>query len=299
MSDSLLLSGISVSSEELGRTYDGRSIDVLIVREPGPHSKPVIWLDCGIHAREWISPPACLYALDRLVEMANAVDPRDNLLTIFDFYILPVVNPDGYVYSWTSDRMWRGNRNPNYTNCKGVDVNRNFPNFKNGTEEQMPCSEVFRGDAPFSEPESRAIRDGLKKIKALYGPDKMAAFVSIHANSQMWLSPYGYTSTRPEDYEDQMRVMRKTVEALKSVYGTEFLYGPVTELLYEAPGCSIDWAYDEVAIKYSFGPELRTSRYDPAGFRLPEDQIQDTLTETWAGIVAMAMEIAPEFITNI
>ena len=25
-----------------------------------------------------------------------------------DFYIIPVANPDGYQYTWTSDRFWYG-----------------------------------------------------------------------------------------------------------------------------------------------------------------------------------------------
>ena len=301
-----------MSSEELGRTHEGRSIDVLIVREPGSHSKPVIWLDCGIHSREWVSPPACLHAVDSLVEMANYVDPRDNLLSVYDFYILPVANPDGYAYSWSSDRMWRKNRKPNAqprqwggpqgwpsfggqsTNPKcqyGVDPNRNFPiQFQQGSSD--PCADSFKGNSPFSEAESRAIRDGVRKINRLYGQNKIAAFVSIHAYSQYWMSPYGYTYSQPKDYRDHMRVMKKAVGAVKSVSGTQFTYGPISDIIYLAYGSSVDWAYDE-GIKYSFGLELRdTGRH---AFLLPQDQIQDTVAETWAGLTAMAREIAPEF----
>ena len=56
-------------------------------------------MDCGIHAREWISPAFCLYAIDRLVERE-----REKLLQNYDFYIIPVANPDGYEYSWTGNR---------------------------------------------------------------------------------------------------------------------------------------------------------------------------------------------------
>lgn len=40
-------------------------------------------------------------------------------------YILPVLNPDGYEYTHTHDRMWRKNR-AQYGECIGVDLNRNF-----------------------------------------------------------------------------------------------------------------------------------------------------------------------------
>ena len=55
-------------------------------------NKPAIFMDCGIHAREWVSPAFCLFALDQLVE-------EQALLDQFDFYIVPVANPDGYVFS--------------------------------------------------------------------------------------------------------------------------------------------------------------------------------------------------------
>ena len=60
--------------------------------------KPVLWIDCGIHAREWISPATCLYILDMLT--SNTADAR-HILSKYDVHIMPVVNPDGYVYSWT------------------------------------------------------------------------------------------------------------------------------------------------------------------------------------------------------
>ena len=38
------------------------------------------------------------------------------------------MNPDGYQYSHTEDRMWRKNRSSNNGHfCKGVDLNRQFP----------------------------------------------------------------------------------------------------------------------------------------------------------------------------
>ena len=96
---------------------------------------------------------------------------------------------------------------------------------------------------------------------------QIAAFISIHAYSQFWMAPYGYSYDQPRDYNDHMSVMKKSVDALESMYGTKFKYGPISDIIYVAYGSSVDWAYD-IGIKYSFGLELRDTGY--RGFLLPQ-----------------------------
>ena len=78
-------------------TYEGRQIKLvhvsLDITKKG--SRPAIFMDCGIHAREWVSPAFCIYTLDRLVEQGSS-----GLLRHFDVYLIPVANPDGYAYTW-------------------------------------------------------------------------------------------------------------------------------------------------------------------------------------------------------
>ena len=74
-----------LSRQHLGVTAQGRNIDAIVVKKDNLRTKPVIWLDCGIHAREWVSPPACLHAIHTLVQDSNSVDPRADLLQAFDF----------------------------------------------------------------------------------------------------------------------------------------------------------------------------------------------------------------------
>ena len=244
-----------VSTLNLGTTYEGRKIEALVVREDSSSTKPVIWIDCGIHAREWVSPPACLHAIDKLIENSNSVDPRENLLAMYDFFILPVANPDGYVYSWETNRMWRKNRRPNAGQAQapsspgwgggwgagfggqqssskcgyGVDPNRNFPtNFHQGSNN--PCDDSYHGAHALSEAESQAIQKGVQIMKSRYGEGRIAAFVSIHAYSQFWMSPFGYKKDHSKDYRDHMSVMKKSIDALASVYGTQFTYGPISEV---------------------------------------------------------------------
>lgn len=47
-------------------------------------------------------------------------------LNNIDIYVLPVANPDGYEYTWTTDRSWRKTRSGPINGCYGVDPNRNF-----------------------------------------------------------------------------------------------------------------------------------------------------------------------------
>ena len=83
-----------------------------------------MWIDSGIHAREWIAPAVGTWMLNELVEnYANHPELVDNL----DWYFLPSHNPDGYRKSHTDDRMWR-KTTTHYENdfCQGTDANRNF-----------------------------------------------------------------------------------------------------------------------------------------------------------------------------
>ena len=61
----------------------------------------------GIHAREWISVAVALFVIRQLVEFHKSYK---SLVQDLDWYILPVANPDGYVYTHTTDRLWTKSR---------------------------------------------------------------------------------------------------------------------------------------------------------------------------------------------
>ena len=77
------------------------------------------------------------------------------------------MNPDGYEYSRSTDRMWRKNRRKNENSkCDGVDLNRNFDKGYGDYSSDDPCQEDYRGPEAFSEPEARALRDYVLKLQS-------------------------------------------------------------------------------------------------------------------------------------
>ena len=69
----------------------------------GSSQKTVIYIDGGMHAREWAAVSTTLYIIDHLLsDYANGDRSVKSLLKRFDFFIVPVVNPDGYEYTHTT-----------------------------------------------------------------------------------------------------------------------------------------------------------------------------------------------------
>ncbi|XP_018014531.2 carboxypeptidase A2, partial [Hyalella azteca] len=265
-----------VSSYEIGTTYEGRTLKVIAVSSGQVANAPVIWLDCGIHAREWVSHATCMYVLDQLTSGYGSDDVVNALLAAYDFHVLPITNPDGYVHSWDADRLWRKNRVP-YGACFGADVNRNFDsNFGGEGASDLACADTYHGPSAFSEVESAAIRDSLIALGS-----RVKAVFTLHSYSQYWMFPYGYTTDRPADYDELNRVSALAVEALTAVHGTSYVYGNIADVIYVASGGSVDYTYETLGITYSFAVELRDQ--GQYGFLLPADQIIPTAEEFFAG----------------
>ncbi|GBM53074.1 Carboxypeptidase B [Araneus ventricosus] len=270
----------------IGKSAEGRDLKAIkIGSKSSAVSKPAIWIDGGIHAREWISPATVTYIAHSLVSEYDVNEDVKDLVDYFDWYILPVVNPDGYVYSHSVNRMWRKSRRGRMLFCRGVDLNRNFAfHWREGGSSSSPCSETYAGFTAFSEPETKAISDYIFTQK-----EKFVAYLAVHSYSQLWLTPWGWTTELPEDYNQMVAVAQEATKALSEVHGTQYRIGSSTNVLYKATGGADDWAYGAAGIKYSYTLELRdTGRH---GFLLPAEQILPTGEETWAGIKAMAKAI--------
>ena len=99
-----------VSQVDLGLTLQGRHIYGIRITGPGDGPKPAVFFDGVHHAREWIAAMVPMWIADRFVYGYDTDPYLRALVNGLEIYIVPVVNVDGYVYTWTNDRLWRKNR---------------------------------------------------------------------------------------------------------------------------------------------------------------------------------------------
>lgn len=89
-----------VTLHTLGASWEGRAL-VAVQVGTGGVGRRAVWLDGGMHAREWISPATVAFILREVVEHS---DEYSDILQHFDLFIMPSVNPDGYEFSRNHDR---------------------------------------------------------------------------------------------------------------------------------------------------------------------------------------------------
>ncbi|KAH6942833.1 hypothetical protein HPB50_010780 [Hyalomma asiaticum] len=219
-----------------------------------------------------------------------------HLVSTYEWRIHPVVNPDGYHYTHTVDRFWRKTLSKNNASsalCRGADANRNFDTrefcrtFHGQPSSSDPCSITYCGSGPFSEPETRAIRDAVMAIRK-----RTKFFFDMHSYGTMWMFPYGYTGTRVPEYDQLLKISRKASAAIERVQGSVYRVGSMYETAYPISGGSADWAYDTAGVKKSFSIELqpKSSIFGvDFGFLFPSKRILPTAKEAWEGIKAAVL----------
>ncbi|CAF3176435.1 unnamed protein product [Rotaria socialis] len=276
---------------DIGQTYENRRIQGISIKF-NPAATRNIWIDCGIHAREWITPAACIWMVDKLIDEYNKNDATvTSLLNYWNVYIAPSLNPDGYQYSRTTSRLWRKSRARGTTgSCYGVDLNRNYPRrWMTGGASSSECSDTYAGRSAGSEPETKGV---INFLQSKIGTWDM--YMSFHSYGQWWFTPYGYDTSLPANYNSQYAKAQIGANAIKSVNsGRTYAIGSVAQLLYIASGSTIDWAYDDLKIPFANTVELPPISASP-GFVLPPSEAPGVCHETYVGMKAFLAAIKQE-----
>ncbi|XP_062120945.1 zinc carboxypeptidase-like [Drosophila sulfurigaster albostrigata] len=267
----------------IGQSYEGR--DIRAIKISYKEGNPGVVIESNIHGCEWITSATVTYFINQLLTSED--EQVRALAENHDWYIVPVLNVDGFVYSHEKDRLWRKNRQPsNTSSCVGADPNRNYDSHwmeQGGSSD--PCASNYAGAYAFSEPEIKAMSDYIISIK-----DRLNIFLGFHSYSQLVLSPYGHTDLEfPDNYDDMMQVAKAYADAVEAMpYGSVYQIGSSATVLYFTSGGAKEWAYNEMDIQLSYTIEFRDmGRY---GFVLPPAFILPNCEEAMTGLLAMMAE---------
>ncbi|XP_058797647.1 carboxypeptidase B-like [Phymastichus coffea] len=268
-----------VKYKVLGFTFENRQIMGIKFSSGGEERKPAVFIDAGIHAREWIAPTTALYAIKQLAENASNYHLFQNV----DIYIIPLANPDGYEYTHYNQttKYWRKTRTVyNFTECLGADANRNFElEWMTVGASDRPCSGTYAGSRPFSEAEARAIRDFI-----LARRDRIVVYLTLHSFGQYFLHPWGFTTALPANEPTLRCTANAALNELRKVRGTEYKVGSSTNVLYAASGGSDDWAMGIAGIPIVFTIELPPLPGNIENFFPPVKEIEPVGRETFEAI---------------
>ncbi|XP_073821462.1 zinc carboxypeptidase-like [Musca autumnalis] len=271
-----------------GYSYEGRPMKAVKISYK-PNNK-AIFIESQMHAIEWISSATSTCFFNKLLNSQD--ENMRQLLMNYDWIYVPIMNPDGFVYTHTVERLWRKNRKPTgFSNssgiCYGTDLNRNF-GYEWGALSAWnfnePCDHWYGGAKPDSEPEVLNLQAFINS----FPEDYIRMYVPLHSYGNLILLPYGHTSDIfPPNYDQMMRIAKAFADAAKVKYGTVFKYGSTgtINLSGYVSGASKDWAYGVKKIPYTGTIELRD--YGEYGFFLPPNQIKEVCEEVTDGIIAM------------
>ncbi|XP_049878438.1 carboxypeptidase B-like [Pectinophora gossypiella] len=268
---------INIEIEEFGKTEQNRSVIYIKISNStnSDEVRPVVIVEAGINPREWITIPAALNVVNRLLE-----SDRD-LLSKSDWIIVPVVNPDGYEYTHTNLRMWTKSRSTGSNMgfiCPGVNINRNFDvDWLVSDSSSSPCSHLYAGVEPFSEIESQIVKHLIETYR-----DRIRLYVSLQNNGGFVSYPWQYERAATGMFRQHLLLALDMVAAMNEEYNVDVGWSAIGD---RASGTGSDFA-QKSGVLYSLNIDVVQRGED--GVNIPEEEIVDVIEDVWRAISVAA-----------
>ncbi|MGH3341778.1 MAG: M14 family zinc carboxypeptidase [Carbonactinosporaceae bacterium] len=230
---------------------------------------PAVLYSAAQHAREWITPEMVRRLLLHYIAGYGSDPAITEIIETTELWFVPVANPDGY--DWTfqeGQRLWRKNLRDNdgdgtITGVDGVDLNRNLPyrwGYDNEGSSPDVASQTYRGRAPVSEPETRALDGLLDRVGFTH-------MVNYHSAAELLLYGVGWQVATPSPDDLVYEAMAGTDEQ-PAIPG----YDPdIAAELYTTNGETTEHAHHAYGT-LAFTPEMSTC--ETASASDPEDAFE-------------------------
>lgn len=193
-----------ISLKFVGRSYEGRHLWAACITEDADvkhPERPAVLFTGGQHANEHLSVEMCLHITRKLLAGYKTDAELKDLMDRLVVFIVPIVNPDGSEYdfklsgTWSGKPgTWRKNRQPNEGSSDiGTDLNRNWGyKWQEGLVAGKPHLDDYEGPAPFSAPETSALRKFIDQY-TMAGSEWIRGAIDFHTFGELVLYPFGYT----------------------------------------------------------------------------------------------------------
>jgi len=260
----------------IGQTWQGRDVWAMKISDNPTQKEPEprVLISAVHHAREPIGCSICMDFINYLIQNYGNNDTATTIVNNTEVLVVPVVNPDGYVFNETYDDPWgngwrkncRDNNNNGQmdTDYDGVDLNRNYGymwGYDNQGSSPNPPDETYRGPSPFSEPETQAIRNLCNSDSFMYNLD-------YHSYGNYLIYPWGYINDLPP--EPDRSIYLAMAETMTTIIGVpnNYAYGNCYQTVgYVANGGTFDWMYGDTIEKprfFAFSSEVGNSFWEGA-----------------------------------
>ncbi|KAJ2941093.1 hypothetical protein O0L34_g10325 [Tuta absoluta] len=259
------------------RCYPFSQGNDMVVTTNDLKDKPVVIIESGIIPREWITIPAALNIVNKILDNPQFLEKAD-------WIVVPVVNPDGYEYSHTNLRLWTKNRSVQSNLgiiCPGVNINRNFDiEWGVSDSSSSPCSHLYAGVEAFSEIESQMIKHLIQTYS-----ENIKLYVSLQNSGGFITYPWQYERAASGMFRQHLFLGLEMIEAMNDDYRLDVGWSAIGD---RVSGTGSDFAQKN-GVLYSLNIDVVQRGED--GVNIPEEEIVDVIEDVWRAVSVAANSV--------